>query len=66
MFRNLDRSDLFLIFIGFGLMVFVIIMGITLSRSYDLDEQKCVKFYKENHYITNACEKYSNKLKEIK
>jgi len=66
MFKDFDSSDLMLSFIGFGLMVFVIIMGITLSRSYDLDEQKCVKFYKENHYITNACEKYSNKLKEIK
>lgn len=66
MFKDFDSFDLMLSFIGFGLMVFVIIMGITLSRSYDLDEQKCVKFYKENHYITNACEKYSNKLKEIK
>lgn len=66
MFKDFDSFDLMLSFIGFGLMVFVIIMGITLSRSYDLDEQKCVKFYKENHYITASCEKYTNKLKEIK
>lgn len=64
MFRNLDRYDLFFIFIGIGVMVSFIICSIRFS--FDNFEKDCVKFYKENHYITNACEKYSNKLKEIK
>ena len=64
MFRNLDRSDLFFIFVSIGVTVSLIICAI--SFSFDKFEQDCVKFYKENHYITNSCEKYSNKLKEIK
>ena len=64
MFRNLDRSDLFLIFISIGVMVPLIIC--TINFSFDKLEQDCVKFYKENHYITASCEKYTNKLKEIK
>ena len=53
MFRNLDRSDLFLIFISIGVMVSLIICAINFS--FDKLEQDCVKFYKENHYITASC-----------
>lgn len=32
---------------------------------YDTLERECVVFYKENHYITNNCEKYRENLENM-
>ena len=29
------------------------------------DEENCVEFYKENHYILKSCEVYKDKLENI-
>ena len=31
----------------------------------DMNEEDCVKFYKDNHYILKSCEIYKDKLKNI-
>lgn len=62
--KDFDSGDVFFILVGFGFMIALIICAFNIS--YDVCERQCVKFYKENHYITKDCEKYSNKLKEIK
>lgn len=61
--KDFDSQDVFFILVGFGCMIALIICGFNFS--YDVREKQCVKFYKENHYITKDCEKYTNKLKEI-
>lgn len=38
---------------------------LTCSFSDDIEEQDCVKFYKENNYITKSCEIYREKLEAI-
>lgn len=47
-------------FIGFSAIIF------TSSFSNDIEEKECVKFYKENNYITKSCEIYKEKLEELK
>lgn len=61
--KNFDGFDLFFMFLGFGLMISLII--IVFNFSNDRIEEDCVKFYKDNHYITNKCEKYRDKLEYI-
>ena len=61
--KNFDGFDLFLLFLGFGLMISLIILVFNFSN--DKTEESCVKFYKENHYITNKCEEYRDKLENI-
>lgn len=62
--KNFDSYDLFFILTGFGFMIALIICAFNIS--HDVCERQCVKFYKENYYVTEDCKRYTNKLKEIK
>ena len=49
---------------------FLIMSGIVLFLCviycvYVEGEKECVEFYKENHYILNACKVYKDKLENI-
>lgn len=65
-FKKIDSVDILIILLGIGLMIMCILAGTALSRNFDKTEESCVSFYKENHYITESCKKYSSKLKELK
>ena len=58
-----DVVDLSLIILVFGLMISFVIFVTNLS--IDQAEEHCVKFYKENHYVINKCEKYREKLENM-
>lgn len=63
--KILDRStDIIIICFGIAAIIFVTIW--TINGSEDYKEQECVKFYKENNYITKSCEIYKEKLEENK
>lgn len=47
------------IFICVAICVFIFCL---LNNDYEKD---CVNFYKDNHYITNKCEKYRDKLEKM-
>lgn len=64
MFKNFDSYDLFWILVGVGFMISFIICAFNIS--HDVSERGCVKFYIENRYITEDCERFANKLKEMK
>lgn len=66
MFKNFDGYEILLILVGFGLFIMCILAGVGFSRNFDKSEESCVIFYKENHYVTENCKKYTSKLKEIK
>ena len=61
--KDLDVCELMIIFLGLGVMISLIIF--VSNFSYDVSERECVEFYKENHYITESCKKYSNKLEAL-
>lgn len=63
--EKIDSTDISIILMGVGLMVFCILIGIAIYRSLDKTEEDCVSYYKENHYITEKCKKYSNKLEAL-
>ena len=58
--KEIDFLEVVLFFIASGIFVGLIII------SCDEHEKNCVNFYKQNHYISETCEKYSSKLKELK
>ena len=62
-FKEIDSYNLFFTFIGIGFMISIIICAFNFSR--DFSERECVKFYKENHYVTNDCKRYANKLEAL-
>ena len=62
-FKEIDSYDLFFILIGIGFMISTIICAVNFS--HDFSERECVKFYKENHYVTNYCKRYVNKLEDL-
>ena len=53
----------FLFYSGFILMFLLVVCII--SEESKANEERCVIFYKENHYITESCKKYSNKLEAL-
>lgn len=61
--KEIDRYDLFFILVGIGFMISLIICAFNLS--HDFCERECVRFYKENHYVTNDCKRYANKLEAL-
>lgn len=48
-----------------GLTLFVVLVFIVIYCFYVEREKECVEFYKENHYILNACKVYKDKLENI-
>lgn len=62
-FKKFDSEDLFIVFVGIGFMISLIICASTLS--HDFSERECVRFYKKNHYVTNDCKRYANKLEAL-
>lgn len=62
---NFDSTDIFIVLVGVGLMIMCILFGFSLYRKLDETEEHCVSYYKENHYITESCKKYSNKLEAL-
>ena len=58
--KEFDYIDISIFFICLGLCISLIIF--VSNFSYDFTEESCVKIYKETHYITEKCKKYSNKL----
>lgn len=62
-FKKIDSTDIFFTLVGIGFMISLIICAFNLS--HDFSERECVKFYKENHYVTEDCKKYSNKLEVL-
>lgn len=63
--EKIDSVDILIILLGIGLMIMCIFAGTALSRNFDKTEESCVSFYKENHYITESCKKYSKKLEVL-
>lgn len=64
MFKDFDSNDLFFILVGVGFMISLIIFAFNIS--HDICERECVRFYRENRYVTEDCKRFANKLKEIK
>lgn len=62
-FKKFDSEDLFIVLLGIGFMISLIICAFNLS--HDFNERECVRFYKKNHYITNDCKRYANKLEAL-
>lgn len=56
--------------LSFFLFLLLMFFGITFfhrysNTDYDSFEKECAVFYKENHYITNKCEEYRDKLEKM-
>lgn len=47
-----------------SVIVFSIFIVYLLFSSVQTDEKDCVKFYKENHYVLDVCDKYKDKLEK--
>lgn len=64
--KNFDSTDIFIVLVGVGFMIMFILFGFSIYRKTDEVEENCVSYYKENHYITEKCKKYSKKLEVLK
>lgn len=47
-----------------GFTLFVVLVFIVIYCIYVEREKECVEFYKENHYVLDACDKYKDKLEK--
>ena len=63
--EKIDSTDIFIVLVGVGFMIMCILFGFSLYRKMDEAEENCVSYYKENHYITEKCKKYSKKLEVL-
>lgn len=63
--EKIDSTDIFIILVGIGFMIMCILFGFSIYRKTDEVEENCVSYYKENHYITEKCKKYSKKLEAL-
>ena len=57
--------DIFLVLCGFALFIIPFFIGFSYFLNRYNPEEDCVSYYKENHYITNKCEKYREKLENM-
>lgn len=48
--------------VSFCILVIILEIKVACSDLYDL-EKSCYEFYKENNYILDECNKYSDKLR---
>lgn len=53
--------NVFCIILSAGFSIFLVYL---LFNSLHYDEEDCVKFYKENHYVLDVCDKYKDKLEK--
>lgn len=60
---KIDSADILIILCGIALVTVPVCIGIKIINDNKDDvEKKCVDFYKENHYILEACKNYKDKL----
>lgn len=60
--RHVDICfSVFCFIISVGFSIFLVYL---LFSSVHFDEKDCVKFYKENHYVLDVCDKYKDKLEK--
>lgn len=53
--------NVFCFILSAGFSIFLVYL---LFSSVHFDEKDCVKFYKENHYVLEVCDKYKDKLEK--
>ena len=57
--------DILIVLCGFALFIVPFFIGLSYFLDRHTPEEDCVSYYKENHYITNKCEKYRDKLEKM-
>lgn len=57
--------NIFIVLCGFALFIVPFFIGLSYFLNRHTPEEDCVGYYKENHYITNKCEKYREKLENM-
>lgn len=68
--ERLDFSDILVLILVLSLFCVPFCFGIKILvdcyyANKSSQEKICVEYYKENHYVLNECEKYSDKLNSM-